>query len=85
MCGKNFLLKNVVFTAVTINSAVFWDSMTPFGLLTNRRFGKTYRFYLPGERLVYVKFERTAQKSPVSAVCALPPEVFVTAEELVRR
>jgi hypothetical protein len=36
-----------VFTAVTMNSAVFWD-VVPRRYCVNRRFGGTYRLHLQG-------------------------------------
>jgi hypothetical protein len=39
-----------VFTAVVMNSIIFWD-MTPCSPLSfNRRFGRKYRFHLQGRR-----------------------------------
>jgi hypothetical protein len=49
---KNYCLKLVrfeVFTAMTINNAVFWN-VAPCRYFVNRRFGGTYRLHLQGRR-----------------------------------
>jgi hypothetical protein len=48
-----------VFTAVVMNSIIFWD-MTPCSLLScNRCFGGTYRLHLQGRRNNFSKNQQT--------------------------
>jgi hypothetical protein len=47
--GKNIRVRFVVFTAVTMKNAVFWD-VAPCRSRVNRRFGGTYRLHLQGIR-----------------------------------
>jgi hypothetical protein len=55
-----------VFTAVVMESIIFWD-VTPCSLLSfNRRFGGTYRLHLQGRRN---NFSKTQQASTLLATC----------------
>jgi hypothetical protein len=55
-----------VFTAVVMKSIIFWD-MTPCNPLSfNRRFGRTYRLHLQGQRN---RFSKTSKQA--GATCLL--------------
>jgi hypothetical protein len=46
---RNNASEEMVFTAVTMKNAVFWD-VTPCGIIINRRFGETCRLHLQARR-----------------------------------
>jgi hypothetical protein len=48
--GKNSIYSMLVFTAVTMKIAVFWD-LVPCRSSVNRRFGGTYRLHLQGRKI----------------------------------
>jgi hypothetical protein len=55
--NSDYLVGYEVLTAVVTYSAIFWDTSPCSLLKVNRRFGRTYRFYIQG-RINRARYQR---------------------------